>query len=93
MNFKLNKTKFGGTDKVLKNMQKITGTSTGDGIEDGIETGMGELEVSDYLGKVQNESKGIAKDIVGKLNAAGKTTRKKLSKKMVGDAIAFRKRK
>lgn len=92
MNFKLNKTKFGGTDKVLKNMQKITGTDTGDGIEDRIETGLGELEVSNYLGKVQTESKGVAKDIVGKLNATGKSTRKKLSKKVAGDAIAFRKR-
>ena len=92
MDFKINKTKMGGTDKVLKNMQKITGTNTGDGIEDGIETGMGELEVSDFLGKVQSESKSIAKGIVGKLNAAGKSTAKKLGKKLESK-VAFRKRK
>ena len=90
MNFKIDKTKYGGTDKVLKNMQKITGTDTGDGIEDRIETGLGELEVADYLGKVQVESKGIAKGIVKKLNSTG--TKEKLAKKMAKSTIAFRKK-
>lgn len=80
MDFKI-KNKMGGTDKVLKNMQKITGTSNGDGIEDGIETGMGELDVSEYLGKLQSESKSVAKGIVDKLNKS-KNTVKRLNKKM-----------
>lgn len=80
MDFKI-KNKMGGTDKVLKNMQKITGTSSVDNIEDGIENGIGELDVSSYIGKLQSDSKSVTKNIVGKLNKS-KDTVKNLNKKM-----------
>ena len=88
MDFKIAKA-CSGCDRVLKNMKKVTGDSTGD-IEDGVETTMGKMEVPEYLTSVEKESKSVSKKIVDKLNATGKSNAKRMSKRMAGDPMAFR---
>jgi len=88
MDFKIAKA-CSGCDRVLKNMKKVTGGSTGD-IEDGVENVMGKLEVPEYLTAVEKEGKSVSKQIVDSLNANSKPTAKNLAKKMAGDSIAFR---
>jgi hypothetical protein len=90
MDFKINKPKQ-GFDRVMKNMTKITGNATGDGIEDGVERVMGISDVESNLGNLQKEGKEISTKLVDKLNKAGQATSKRLNKKIEGkEKIAFR---
>jgi hypothetical protein len=87
MDFKIAKA-CSGCERVIKNMSKLTGDSTGD-IEDGVERTMGKMEVPEYLGAIEKEGKAVSKQIVDKMNAGSKAVSKRLEKKMEGD-IAFR---
>lgn len=94
MDFKVEKAKkCYGTEKVLKNMNKITGKSTGN-VEEGLENTIGKMndrniEVEGYLTGI-GDGKAVAK-IVDNLNATGKSNAKKLAEKMEkGGPIAFR---
>lgn len=92
MDFKLAKG-CTGCDNVLKNIKKITGKSSSDTIEDGLETTMGPTEVPDYLETAIKEGKVASKKLVDNVNANSKPTTKRLAKKIEGDAIAFRVKK
>lgn len=91
MDFKIAKT-YAGSEKVLKNMNKVTGGISGD-IEEGMENAVGKMEAPGYLTAVEKEGKFVSKQIVDKMNAGTKSIAKRLEKKMEGGPIAFRKKK